>query len=260
MCTRSGGRQPPVVHGNARARACDFCDGRTHMHQERGASAPVARKGVAPMSGCRPCISDLRRSSRTTPTQHPRRAHARRSCVGMRVCRRNCDFCDARTRVHQERGASAPRGSRKRTCKGAPLLRCRPCVCIRSGGRQPPWQRAETATCSGVRGTSDPHTTSRSRRADAPRSCVWANRRLLVRSRFPLHARSPNHGGLTPAALVPGESPPACGLRFPLPVRFLNPVPQTRYCVPQKSLFSRDRMACTRAAVFGQRLKRRPEH
>jgi hypothetical protein len=31
-CTRSGGRQPPVARGTARARECDFCDARTRVH------------------------------------------------------------------------------------------------------------------------------------------------------------------------------------------------------------------------------------
>jgi|GEM_PF-3944780 len=108
------------------------------------------------------------------------------------------------TNAHaQERGASAPRGSRNRTCSGVAQL----------FGRHP---THTLASASAV--TVPPYP----RRADARRSWLGESPPACA-LRFPLHACSPNHDGLTPAALVPGESPSACGLRFPLPVRSFEP-------------------------------------
>jgi hypothetical protein len=151
-CTRSEGRQPRVVRGNAPARECDFCDARTHMH----------------------------RSGERQP----------------------------------------PRGSRKRTGKGVPLLRCTNAHASGAGGRQPPV----------ARGTA--------------RAAAWRNCSGDIR---PTHWRAPaqlryhhTHGGLTPAALVPGESPSACGLRFPLPVRSFEPSSaNTLLCTAEVAFFPR---------------------
>jgi hypothetical protein len=186
-CTRvlgtTAGSRPPLLRRNANVclRNCDFCDARTHMHQERGVSAPRGSrnrtgKGVRLLrckNACAPGAggvsppwftvthvqgrgaivrgtSDQRtverqRSHGTTTSTAGSRAPLLRwanrrllvrggfpcarvllttagsrpplLCRNANVCRRNCDFCDARTHVHQERGASAPRGSRQRTCK-----------------------------------------------------------------------------------------------------------------------------------------------
>jgi hypothetical protein len=136
VCIRSGGRQPPVARETARwTNACA---------QERGASAP---RGVTHCSfGGLPTHTLASASAVTVP--HPRRAHARRSCVGMRT------FAgEIATFAMDER------------------------MCTRSGGRQPPVAR-ETAPCSlptdarrtrtGARASARQH----SRRADARRSCV----------------------------------------------------------------------------------------
>ena len=134
----------------------------------------------------------------------PRRADARRSCVGMRT------FAgEIATFAMDER------------------------MCTRSGGRQPPVARGNASAaawrnCSGDIRPTHWRAPAQSRYShthggltrgalvsgESPPACAW---------RFPLHACSPNHGGLTPAALVPGESPSACGLRFPLPVRSFEP-------------------------------------
>jgi hypothetical protein len=100
--TSTAGSRPPLLRRNANVcrRNCDFCDARTHMHQERGRQPPVVH-GTAPA--------------------------------------RECDFCHGRTRVHQERGASAPRGSRNRTGKGVRLLRCPNACAPGAGGVSPPW-------------------------------------------------------------------------------------------------------------------------
>jgi hypothetical protein len=125
FCTRvlltTAGSRPPLLRRNANVcrRNCGFCDGRTRVHQERGCQPPVvhgnalARASRQCRCDCRPCISGPRRSRATTPTTTPT-AGSRPPllCRSANVCRRSCDFCDARTHMHQERGASAPRGLR----------------------------------------------------------------------------------------------------------------------------------------------------
>jgi hypothetical protein len=97
---------------------------------------------------------------------------------------RECDFCDVRTHMHRSGGRQPPvahgnalsRASRQCRCD------CRPCT---SGLRR---SRATTPTTTPTAG---------SRR----RSCVGRIAACLCVA-ISLHARSPNHGGLTPAALV----------------------------------------------------------
>ncbi len=181
-----------------------LCDGRTHVHQERGASAPRGSrnrtgKGVRLLR----CTTYTHRSGGRQP-----------SVVHGTAPARECDFCDARTHVHQERGASVPRGSRNRTGKGVRLLPWTNAHAPGAGGVSPPWLavthvqglRANVgAIADRAPAISDAvavlHPRQHPRRADTRRSwlgesppaCAW---------RFPLHARSPNHGGLTPAALA----------------------------------------------------------
>jgi hypothetical protein len=164
-----GGRQPPVVRGTAPARECDFCDARTHVHQERGASAPRGPRnrtcsGVAQLFGRHPPHT-LASASAVTVPPHPRRAHARRSCVGMRTF-----VCEIATFAMHER-----------TCTGA-------------GGVSPPWFTVTQLQRRGaiVRGTSDPYTGERQRSygtttptaGSRPPLLRWANRCLLVRGDF----------------------------------------------------------------------------
>jgi hypothetical protein len=166
-------------------------------------------------------------------------------------------------------GGVSPRGSRNRTGKGVRLLRCTTYT-HRSGGRQPPVVRGNARArawrnCSGNIRPTHWRAPAQSRYHHThggltPAALVSGESLPACAWRFPLHARSPNHGGLTPAALVPGESPSACGLRFPLPVRSFEPGSANTLLCTAEVAFSRDRMACTRATVFGQRLKRRPEH
>ncbi len=122
---------------------------------------------------CRPCISELPRSrGATSSTTFPAGSRPPLLCRNANVCRRNCDFCDGRTHVH------------------------------RSGGRQPPVVHGNAL-------------------ARAWRNCSGDIR--LTRCRAPAQSRySHTHGGLTPAALVSGESPPACAWRFLLHARSRN--------------------------------------
>ena len=145
--------------------------------------------------------ADTRIESSTESATAVRRGHIQK----WRTRRVNLALCDARTRVHQERGASAPRGSRQRTFKGfAPMSVRLPTV----------HQRTPTQSryyiLDNIHGGLTPAALVS---GEPPPACAW---------RFPLHVRSRNHGGLTPAALVPGESPPACAWRFPLHARSPN--------------------------------------
>jgi hypothetical protein len=186
MCSRSGERQPPVVHGNARARAWRNCSGdirpthwrapaqsryhHTHGGLTRGALAlgeslpacawrfPLHARspnhgGLTPAALASECerlsaklrllrctiarapgaggvsppwftvthvqvrgtivrgTSDRRTGERqrshgtTTPTAGSRPPLLRRNA---NVCRRNCDFCHARTHMHRSGGVSPP--------------------------------------------------------------------------------------------------------------------------------------------------------
>jgi hypothetical protein len=220
MCIRSGGRQPPVARGTARAAAWRNCSRdfrptqwrapaqsryhHTHGGLTRGALGWANRRLLAhgdffctrvllPTAGSRPpllcrvnrcllvrgdffCTRVLGTTAGSRPPLLRRNAN---------VCRRNCDFCDARTHVHQERGASAPRGSRQRTCKGfAPRSARLPTV----------HQRTPTQSrCYILDNIHGGLTPAALVSGEPPPACAW---------RFLLHARSPNHGGLTPAALV----------------------------------------------------------
>jgi hypothetical protein len=122
--------------------------------QRRGA---IVRETSAPHTGER-----QRSHGTATPTAGSRPPLL---CWNANVCRRNCHFCDGRTRVHQERGASASRGSRQRTCSGVAQL----------FGRHPPHTLASASAV-----TVPPHP----RWADAA-ILRWVNRRLLVRGDFP---------------------------------------------------------------------------
>jgi hypothetical protein len=78
FCTRvlgtTAGSRPPLLRRNANVcrRSCDFCDGRTHMHRSGGRQPPVvhgnarARASRQCRCDCRPCISELPRSRGAT--------------------------------------------------------------------------------------------------------------------------------------------------------------------------------------------------
>jgi hypothetical protein len=175
------------------------------MHQERGASAPRGSrnrtgKGVrhlrctnacAPGAGgvSPPWLAEPHRQGSATFAMHERtciRSGGRQPpVVHGNAPARECDFCHGRTRVHQERGASAPRGSRQRTFKGfAPMSVRLPTV----------HQRTPTQSrCYILDNIHGGLTRAALALGESLPACAW---------RFPLHARSPNHGGLTPAALV----------------------------------------------------------
>jgi hypothetical protein len=151
-------------------------------------------------------------------------------------------------------------------------------MCTRSGGRQPPVVHGNARAtawrnCSGDIRPTHWRAPAQSRYhhihggltrgalalGESPPACAW---------RFPLHARSPNHGGLRrgardavrsrwvvavlcqrhcrkPAAdrlapLVSQGSGPACGLRFPLPVRSFEPgSANTLLCTAEVAFFPR---------------------
>jgi hypothetical protein len=219
-CIRSGGRQPPVARGNTLARAsrqyrCDCRPCISGPRRSRGATSSTTSTAgsrpplLSPANRCLLVRGDFPCTRVLLTTAGSRRPLLRRNA---NVCRRNCDFCDARTHVHQERGASAPRGSRNRTGKGVPLLRCTNACAPGAGGVSPPWLAKPHVQWRGaiVRGTSDPHTGERQRSYGThhthggltPAALVSGESLPACAWRFLLHARSPNHGGLTPAALV----------------------------------------------------------
>ncbi len=190
--------------------------------------------------------------------------------------------------MHQERGASAPRGSRNRTCKGVRLLRWTNACAQERGASAPRGSRQRI--CSGVAqlfGGHPTHTLASASavtvphplRADARRSCVGMrtfageiatfamHERTCTRSggrqppvargnaratafapmsvRLPtVHQRTPTqswcyifdntHGGLTRGALAPGESAPACAWRFPLHARSPNHCGLTPAALPSE--------------------------
>jgi len=201
VCIRSGGCQPPVARGTAPARECHFCDARRTRTGAGGVSLPWFT-----VTHLQDWVSErLNAEVRCQPPVVHGNALARawRNCSGN--IRPTHWRAPAQSRYSHTHGGLTP-------------------AALVSGESLP--------------------------------ACAW---------RFPLHARSRNHGGprcgardavrsrwvvavlcqrdcRKPAAdrralLVSQGSGPACALRFPLPARFLNPVPQTRYCVPQKSLF-----------------------
>jgi hypothetical protein len=168
-CTRvlgtTAGSRPPLLRRNANVcrRNCDFCDARTHMHQERGGVSPpwftathVQVRSRHGQRDCRPSTSDLRRicdptrlgtgcSSQNSATciSGLRRSRGATSsttstagsrppllCRNANVCRRSCHFCDGRTHMHQERGASAPvvHGNARARVSRHGQRDCRPCI------------------------------------------------------------------------------------------------------------------------------------
>jgi hypothetical protein len=216
------GASAPVVRGTAPARECDFCDGRTHVHQERGASAPRGSrnrtcKGFAPMSVRLPTVHQR------TPTQS--RCYILDNIHGgltpaALVPGESPPACawrfllHARSRNHDGLTPAALASECERLPAKLQLLRCTNACAPGAGGVSPRGSR--NRTCKGVRVTvsaiadrasADPnavavlHPRQHSRRADARRSCVGRIAPACA-LRFPLHACSPNHGGLTPAALV----------------------------------------------------------
>jgi hypothetical protein len=204
--------------------------------------------------------ADTRIESSTESATAVRRGHIRK----WRTRRVNLALCDARTHMHQERGTSAPRGSRNRTGKGVRLLRCPNACAPGAGGVSPPVVHgtAPARECDFCdvrthmhqeRGRQPPVVRGNARaRAFASRSArlPTVHQRTPTQSRcyildnihggltrgalalgeslpacawrFLLHARSRNHGGLTRGALVSGELPPACAWRFPLHARSPN--------------------------------------
>jgi hypothetical protein len=116
---RGASRPPWSCVGNANGKgSCDFCDARTRVHQERGGRQPPVVHGNARCKRRGAIVrdtSDRRTGERqrshgtATPTAGSRPPLL---CRNANVCRRNCHFCDGRTHVLQERGASAPRGLR----------------------------------------------------------------------------------------------------------------------------------------------------
>jgi hypothetical protein len=201
-CIRSGGRQPPVAHGNARARAFASRSARLPtVHQRTPTQSRCyildnihggLTRGALALGESRLLVRGDFFCTRVLGTTAGSRPPL--LCRNANVCRRNCDFCDARTHVHQERGASAPRGGRthmlqergasrrNRTGKGVRLLRWTNACASGAGGVSPPWFTVTQLQRRGaiVRGhpthtlasasavTVPPHP----RRADARRSCV----------------------------------------------------------------------------------------
>jgi hypothetical protein len=68
VCTRSGGPQLPVARETAPARECDFCDGRTHMHRSGGRQPPVVHGNARARAFASPSAR-LPTVHQRTPTQ-----------------------------------------------------------------------------------------------------------------------------------------------------------------------------------------------
>lgn len=136
-----------------------------------------------------------RRTKRVNPGARP---SPESGCRQTPVVRGNplateCDFCDTRTPVHQERGRQTP------VVLGLHLQGYE-VRAVRSGKPKPAPVVLDNTLA----------------RALAPTSA----RLPTVQPRTPLQLRYHAHGGLTPAAVVSRGLGPACGLRFPLLVRF----------------------------------------
>jgi hypothetical protein len=174
MCTRSGGRQPPVVHGNARARAWRNCSGDIrpphwrapaqlryhHIHGglTRGALAPGESLPACawrfPLharspnhGGLTPAALALGESPPACTWRFPLHARSRNhGGLTPAALASECERLSAKLRLlrctnaHASgAGASAPRGSRNCTGKGVRLLRWTNAHAPGAGGVSPPW-------------------------------------------------------------------------------------------------------------------------
>jgi hypothetical protein len=153
-----GGLTPAAL-----ASECERLPAKLRLLRCTNACAPGAG-GVSP-----PWLAESHRQGSATFAMHERVCTRSGGCqppaVRGTAPARECDFCDARTHMHQERGASAPRGSRNRTGKGVRLLRCTNAHAPGAGGVSPPWFTVTHVQRRGaiVRETSDRRTGERQR-------------------------------------------------------------------------------------------------